>query len=103
MSLGTICSLCPKLSGRFEPQKFNPKPRPIEISKNQKLCDISIFCNTHVFLAQAEFTKYLICPNLDVTPNGRSKLSRTDNKKGLLIQDSINKSIDVDNNPHLVL
>jgi len=54
-------------------------------------------------LDQAEATKYLICPNLDVTPNGRSKLSRTDNKKGLLIQDTINKSIDVDNNPHLVL
>lgn len=42
-------------------------------------------------------------PHIDVTPNGRSKLSRTDNKKGLLIQDTINKSIDVDNHAHLVL
>jgi len=99
-------SLCGngKPSGRFEPPKFNPKPRAKEIIRNQKLCDKRIFFFLmNDFLAQPEATEYLIVPHLVVTPNGRSKLSRTDNKNRLLNKDTINKRIDVANNPHLAL
>jgi hypothetical protein len=69
------------------------------MSKNQKLADIIIFFfSILIFLAQAEAKKYLILPQLDITPCGRSKFCRIDNKKGLLKQDTINQSIDVTNN-----
>jgi hypothetical protein len=111
MSLGrrSLCgngkSLCDngKPSVGFETPKFIPKTRIKEIIRNHRLCDKIIFLNINNFLAQQETNQYLIVPHLVVTPNGRSKLSTTDNHHRLLKQDTKNQRIDVANNPHLAL
>jgi hypothetical protein len=40
-----------KPSGKFEPQKFNPKPR-VKKNRNHRLCDEKIVFKINNFLAQ---------------------------------------------------
>jgi hypothetical protein len=85
-------SLCGngKPSGKFEPQKFNPKPR-IKKNRDHRLCDEKIVFKINNFLAQQEATQYFIVTQLFVTANGPSELSRTDNNHRLLKQDTKNQ------------